>query len=55
MEWYWWIGIGILALNGLLIALIAFALVAMRLRQKRAAQAERKGSEVKKEPETKTG
>jgi mannose/fructose/N-acetylgalactosamine-specific phosphotransferase system component IIC len=40
MKWYWWVVTMILALNGLLIALIGMALALARVRRSRAARAE---------------
>jgi TRAP-type mannitol/chloroaromatic compound transport system permease small subunit len=40
MKWYWWVVTAILALNGLLIALIGLALAFARVRKIRAARAE---------------
>lgn len=38
MSWYWWVIIGILAINGFIIVLIALALAANWWRKKRAAR-----------------
>jgi mannose/fructose/N-acetylgalactosamine-specific phosphotransferase system component IIC len=40
MKWYWWVVTVILALNGLLIAMIGLALAFARVRKSRAARAE---------------
>ena len=37
MRWFWWLIIGILALNALMILLIALALLADKWRRKRIA------------------
>jgi hypothetical protein len=43
MKWYWWIVASILAINGLLIALIAAALVFDKFRKAREAARNRRG------------
>ncbi len=40
MAWYWWIGAGILGLNGLVVAMIVLFLVADWFRARRAASEE---------------
>ena len=48
MAWYWWIVIGILGLNALVIALVALFLIFDSVWSKRAAGRDGKGEE----PET---
>jgi membrane protein implicated in regulation of membrane protease activity len=42
MSWYWWVLVGIVAVNGLVIALIALALATIWWRKRRAAGAEQR-------------
>jgi hypothetical protein len=52
MKWYWWAIIVILALNGLLIALIGAALALSRMRRNRAARADAKAVDGEAEKTT---
>ena len=40
MRWFWWLIIGILALNALMILLIALALLADKWRRRRTARSD---------------
>lgn len=52
MSWFWWLIIGILALNVLVILLIALALFASKLRKSRIARQNAEGDvERTKEPD----
>lgn len=52
MKWYWWIVTLILALNALLIAIIAVGLGLAQVRKGRAARAEAKIAAAREEAKT---